>query len=79
MSECRNAGAEKKREREGEVATRKPWGKRLKCGGKGGVIRGSFALEFGREKKAMVRNGESVEQSKETKDSPRAGWLEFVS
>ena len=36
------------------------------------------ALEFGREKKAMVRNGD-VEQSKETKDSPRAGWLEFVS
>jgi hypothetical protein len=57
MSECRNARAEKEREREGEVATRKPWGKRLKCGGKGGVIRGSFALEFGREKKAMVRNG----------------------
>ena len=68
MSECPGG------EREGEVATRKPWGKRLKCGGKGGVIRGSFALEFGREKKAMVRNG-SAEQSKETKDSPRAGGL----
>ena len=36
------------------------------------------ALEFVREKKAMVRNG-SAEQSKETKDSPRAGWLVFVS
>ena len=75
MSECR--GRERERER-GEVATRKPWGERLKCGRKGGVIGGSFALEFGREEKAMVRNG-SAEQSKETKDSPRAGWLEFVS
>ena len=60
------------------MATRKPWGERLKCGREGGVIRGSFALEFGRERKAMVRNC-GVEQSKETKDSPRAGWLEFVS
>ena len=60
------------------MATRKPWGEPLKCGREGGVIRGSFKLEFGRERKAMVRNGD-VEQSKETKDSPRARWLEFVS
>ena len=54
ISECRNARAERER----EVATRKPWGEPLKCGREGGVIRGSFALEFGRERKAMVRNGE---------------------
>jgi hypothetical protein len=74
MSESR--GAERDKER--KVATRKPWGERLKCGRKGGVIRGSFALQFVRERKAMVRNG-SAEQSKKTKDSPRAGWLGFVS
>jgi hypothetical protein len=42
---------QREREREREVVTRKPWRERLKCGGKGGVIRGSIALEFGREKK----------------------------
>ena len=42
---------QRERERGREVATRKPWGERLKCGRKGGVIRGSFALEFGRERK----------------------------
>ena len=51
-----------KRKREREVATRKPWGERLKCGGKGGVIHGSFALEFGRERKAMVRNGRARDE-----------------
>ena len=54
-------------------------GERLKCGGKGGVIRGSFALEFGGEKKAMVRNGKCGAEQRETKDSPRTGRLEFVS
>jgi hypothetical protein len=37
------------------------------------------ALEFGREEKAMVRNGECGAEQRETKDSPRAGWLEFVA
>ena len=68
----------REREREREVPTRKPWGKRLKCGGKAGVIRGSLRLSLGEREKAMVRNGD-VEQNKETKDSPRTGWLQFVS
>ena len=44
--ECRNIGmpGQRKREREREVATRKPWDERLKCGRKGGVIRGSLPL-----------------------------------
>ena len=59
------------------MATRKPWSEHLKCGGKGGVIHGSFKLEFGRERKAMVRNGECG--AEQEMDSPLAGWLVFVS
>ena len=47
----------------------------FKHGGNGGVIRGSFALEFGREKKAMVRNGEcgAEQRSKEGGSLTRGG------
>src|SRR6202046_2139859 len=48
MSECRNAGAEKRERAEASGGERKTV---RQHGGNGGVIHGSFALEFGRERK----------------------------
>ena len=67
------------RKREREVATRKPCRGRLKCGGKAGVICGLLPLSLAEREESNGEEFASVEQSKETKDSPRAGWLEFVS
>jgi len=51
----------------------------FKCGGKAGVIRGLLRLSLAEREESNGEEFASVEQSKETKDSPRAGWLEFVS
>src|ERR1700735_4650197 len=61
MSECRNAGAEKRERAEASGGERKTV---RQHGGNGGAIHGSFALALGRERKAWGGMA-SVEQSKE--------------